>query len=726
MAWWRKQSAQTPAWNLEDYHTAFIAIVKEQIEQGVAPWQQSWEPGARRLPEHLVSGHAYRGVNALHLSVAQSAKGYSDNRWATATEIQALGGQVRPGEQATPAVFDTVDDERQAQRPPDAPDTGQPPGGEQDHEQTGPPMVRIHAVFNLEQADGLKLERLDDDRDEAPEWKTHQTAERVIQESGIHVAHVRGDRAFYNMQTDKVTLPEREQFVTGNGYYQIALHELGHATGHPDRLDRDTLKNGVENFRGTEYAREELRAEISAVLTGARGGVGHDGIRGETYVKGWLTALNHDPQEIDKAAAEAQHMSDYLMRPIRAREQVTEQEHAELTDTNSAARSPQISPAPTARPLDPYPPRPAGADGGPRAEDHQPEEDPPPRRAPRSGAGSRVTRPVTLPPIQDRASQFAALAALGWTGRDAEWIALVCLHSGVFTRSQFGAYFNTGEDRKPAARFVRALLDKKLAVEDARAIFPGRARAVHITHKSIYRALGVPDVRHRRGQAATTQVLMRRLLALDYVIERPTLGWLPTEAEKVQRFAALGIDRGVLPYRTYGDGATAIKRFVALKCPVAVDEKVATFTYVDPGLTTDSELRAWGVAHALLWAALRARTFAVHVVAIGTSLGAADRAAHVLKRWRREGDGQAETPPAGPTQADPEIRQEIAQLEEAISGGNRELLRAAGGFDKAADRLELLQKLPEGAPTKAHRRAAIDGYSIWSTIRLVSPDASLW
>ena len=29
------------------------------------------------------------------------------------------------------------------------------------------------------------------------------------------------------------------------------------------------------------------------------------------------------------------------------------------------------------------------------------------------------------------------LEPLGWTGREAEWIALVCLHSGVFTRSQF-------------------------------------------------------------------------------------------------------------------------------------------------------------------------------------------------------------------------------------------------------------------------------------------------
>ena len=95
---WRKPSAQPPQWSMEDYHTAFVATVTAQIAQGVAPWQQSWKPGARRLPEHLVSGHAYRGVPALHLSVAHTAKGYRDNRWARATEIQALGGQVRPGE----------------------------------------------------------------------------------------------------------------------------------------------------------------------------------------------------------------------------------------------------------------------------------------------------------------------------------------------------------------------------------------------------------------------------------------------------------------------------------------------------------------------------------------------------------------------------------------------------------------------------------------------------
>ena len=189
-----------------------------------------------------------------------------------------------------------------------------------------------------------------------------------------------------------------------------------------------------------------------------------------------------------------------------------------------------------------------------------------------------------------------------------------------------------------------------MAAEDDRAIFPGGALAVHITHQPIYRALGIENVKHHRGaKDTTTLVLMRRLLSLDYLIGQPTLGWLPTEADKVQQFEALGIDRAVLPYRKYGAAGKAQTRCFALKLPIAPDEHAATFVYVDPGLTTDSELRAWGVAHAPLWAALRARTFAVHIVAVGTGVAAAERAAPVLKRWTQDGDGQgAATRPGRP------------------------------------------------------------------------------
>ena len=34
-----------------------------------------------------------------------------------------------------------------------------------------------------------------------------------------------------------------------------------------------------------------------------------------------------------------------------------------------------------------------------------------------------------------------------WGVDDAEWIAIVCLHSGAFTRGQYQAYFETGRNR---------------------------------------------------------------------------------------------------------------------------------------------------------------------------------------------------------------------------------------------------------------------------------------
>ena len=287
-------------------------------------------------------------------------------------------------------------------------------------------------------------------------------------------------------------------------------------------------------------------------------------------------------------------------------------------------------------------------------------------------------------------------------------------------------YFQAGDDRKRLLRFVRALLEKHLAIEDARAIFPGGARAVLLTGKPIYQALGIPDVRHRRSKAATTIVLMRRLLSLDYIIARPTFGWLPTEGDKVQRFEALGLDRRTFPYRLSGpSGTPQTPRYFAFNLPVAVDDHAATFVYVDPGQTTDSELRAWGVAHAPLWAALRARTFAVHVAAVGMGAAAADRAAPLLKYWTQDGDGTGVDTPTGQTQADPDISQEIAQLRKATMGGDTSLLGRWGGYRKAIDRLVAVRQLPEGTPTTTKARVAIDRFQIWSTSRLTGPEAAI-
>ena len=272
-----------------------------------------------------------------------------------------------------------------------------------------------------------------------------------------------------------------------------------------------------------------------------------------------------------------------------------------------------------------------------------------------------------------------ALEPLGWTGREEEWITLVCLHSGVFTRSQFCRFCSpTAVDRKRALRFVRDLVDRRMAVEDDRTIFPGGARACRIFNKEIYRKLGIENVRHRRY--ADDSVMLRRLLSLDYVLEYPQLSWLPTEQEKVGFFESLGIDRRRIPHRIYQGAVGKQTRYFALKLPIAVDTKTATFAYVDPGKDTDTELHSWGAAHGWLWRALREKSLGVQVVVIGADHTATRRSKTALQSWSNGASEQGVQKAEGPTQDDPAVKAEMQQIEDVMRRGDRAGLSKYGGF----------------------------------------------
>ena len=327
----------------ERYHKEFAAQLIDQIKKGTAPWQKPWKVGERIGPRNLASGRPYSGSNTLRLMAVAADRGHSDSRWATYGQIQAAGGQIRKGERGTHILsFKThrriaVKDEQ-----------GKPvkdKNGEQvyRHEKLARPFTRIYTVFNVDQARNIEAEPKPE-RGKA--WEAHKRAEEVIKASGVPVKHVQGDRAYYSLGSDQVVLPEKSQFPSADHYYQTALHELGHASGHPDRLDRDTLQKGLDDGFGSEaYAREELRAEISAMMTGDRLGTGHDPSRGAAYVSSWVEVLDKNPQEIVNASAEAQRMSNYLVSRTEERRQDQDRPaYNEETKQRAAARQPAKEP----------------------------------------------------------------------------------------------------------------------------------------------------------------------------------------------------------------------------------------------------------------------------------------------------------------------------------------------------------------------------------------------
>ena len=239
----------------EDYAQKVSSEIIDQIKAGVAPWQKPWKPGEQISAENFSSGKKYSGGNSLYLMSRGIRDGRGDNRWGTYNQIREAGGQVRKGEKGTQVLFFT---DRTAKAAKD--EKGKTLKDKEGktiykEEQRSHPICKQYTVFNVEQAEGLELKPREGQV--RPEWDAHRDAEKVIAASGPTVEHVAGDRAYYRMAEDKIVLPEPSQFPTRNGYYQTALHECGHATGHPDRMNRETLKEGLANgFGSPEYARE--------------------------------------------------------------------------------------------------------------------------------------------------------------------------------------------------------------------------------------------------------------------------------------------------------------------------------------------------------------------------------------------------------------------------------------------------------------------------------------
>ena len=304
-----------------EYHRQFADSIVRQIEAGTAPWQKPWKPGERFMPENAFSGKPYTGGNALYLALAGQERGFSDNRWATFRQIAQAGGHVKKGEHGEKILyFDTkkLSPKKDGQGRQVLDNDGRPVYERHDK---GRAFVRTYTVFNVEQARGLDLPAR-----EAPvaDWQAHKSAEAVVDAATVPIKHSPGDRAYYAPKPDQIVLPERAQFPSAEQYYATALHELSHASGHESRLDRETFHKGVKaGFGSPAYAREELRAEISAMMTGERIGIGHtpqDGHgNGAAYVKNWIEALENDPREIHRAAGEADRISRYLISPARER-----------------------------------------------------------------------------------------------------------------------------------------------------------------------------------------------------------------------------------------------------------------------------------------------------------------------------------------------------------------------------------------------------------------------
>lgn len=316
-----------------DVREDLAARLMQQMEKNEAFWQKPWDAGDMEAPFNATTGKPYKGINAQYLMMF--CPDPADNRWCTYKQAQEQGWQVKKGEHGVSIekwseyAHKRTADEIQKLR-----EAGAVGPIEAEEKRLG---VRYYTVFHASQIDGIPA------REQRPEIarRNNEVDPRLpglAEAMGVEVQHS-GSRAFYRTSQDRVNLPPVELFKSGQDHDTVFLHELSHSTGHPERMGRDL--SGT--FGSQKYAKEELRAELSAAMTALSLGIGfspdaqnqeegREVVAGvdntAAYLNSWLRGLpEKDRQkELMQAISGAQKISDYLIERTPELEKGLDQE----------------------------------------------------------------------------------------------------------------------------------------------------------------------------------------------------------------------------------------------------------------------------------------------------------------------------------------------------------------------------------------------------------------
>lgn len=279
----------------------------QQIEAGgVLPWQRPWVKTGIGFPRRS-NGKFYTGINVLILWLSAFENEFRSEYWMTCAQAHRFGGEIQDNAIPTKIIFSMPFQSRNIEHT-------------YSQSTTSKWVFRKIYVFNVSQINNLPKRF----------YQKPKIAEIIgnrIPDVDAFVAHTKakifetGDRAYYRLDLDTITMPEFYKFHSVLDFYSTELHELIHWTGHESRLDRfkaddadDTkdVRNIMEKRR-KEYAIEELIAELGSAFLCAQLGL-ENKVREDhvQYLNNWLGALKNDTNFLSSAFYFASVASEFL------------------------------------------------------------------------------------------------------------------------------------------------------------------------------------------------------------------------------------------------------------------------------------------------------------------------------------------------------------------------------------------------------------------------------
>lgn len=329
--------AQDPAYNPADKvldRFADMMIKKIESLSGDEPWKKPWlTEGTLPYPKNLL-GRSYNGMNALMLLMFCEERKFKMSRFGTFDTYQRMNigipaddprrVLINKGEQSFPILLSLMDAKHK--------DTGEKIdysdyknlSHEEQKEYTVRHNLRAFRVFNVEQTNlktarpelwaKLEAELPKPNPDKSKNYSFAPMDELISQNKWVcPIEPKHQDNAYYSPKNDVIVLPEKSQFDNGEAFYSTAFHEMVHSTGAESRLNRYK----TSQFGNSDYAREELVAELGAALTAQQYGMTKN-LKEDScvYLKSWLSSLKKEPDFIKTTLSDVKKATSMLSEHI--------------------------------------------------------------------------------------------------------------------------------------------------------------------------------------------------------------------------------------------------------------------------------------------------------------------------------------------------------------------------------------------------------------------------
>lgn len=280
-------------------------------------WMKEWI--SIDEPISMVTGKRYRGVNSLMLSLVAMEKGYKDPRWITFNGLNKFdNAKIKKGEKSSQIQYWMLSDltkkygeQKKFLTFQEAEKLIKEEGRD---EKEFVLVARYSNVFNAEQCTGLP-ELIQKEYEKQINQNEYVT--KISEKMHVPILNDGKGRAFYDRKSDTVHLPGKKAFFNEYAYNATALHELGHASGDEQRLNRVKGKS----FGDEDYAFEELVAEMTSCFTASRlvgdeqsvdNYLKENAENHMRYVKSWAKEIKKNPKCLEDAVKLAQTATDFL------------------------------------------------------------------------------------------------------------------------------------------------------------------------------------------------------------------------------------------------------------------------------------------------------------------------------------------------------------------------------------------------------------------------------